>query len=151
MQRAAAGCLANVTFLDPLPRRAMPALLRAAAIGIQSLADIEAFREGTSPNKLMDYIAAGLPVAITYPGWAARLLEASGAGIAPPRAPESFAAGLAALADDAPRRAAMGAAARRLAETRFDRAALAEKFVAVIETAAAGRQPVAPLAPKLAA
>ena len=151
MQRAAAGCLANVTFLDPLPRRAMPALLRAAAIGIQSLADIEAFREGTSPNKLMDYIAAGLPVAITYPGWAARLLEASGAGIAPPREPENFATALAALADDAPRRAAMGAAARRLAETRFDRAALAEKFVAVIEAAAAGRQPVAPLAPKLAA
>jgi len=151
IERAAAEQLANVTFLDPLPRRAMPALLRACAIGIQSLADVEAFREGTSPNKLMDYIASGLPVAITYPGWAARLLEAEGAGIAPPRAPAAFGPALAALADDAPRRAAMGAAARRLAETRFDRAALAEKFIAVIEAAAAGRQQVASLAPRLAA
>lgn len=147
--RAADEGLANVTFLDPLPRRAMPALLRACAIGIQSLADVPAFREGTSPNKLMDYLAAGLPVAITYPGWAARLLEESGAGIAPQR--EDFPAALLALANDAERRAAMGAAARRLAETRFDRAALAEKFVAVIEAAAGGRRQVAALAPRLAA
>lgn len=148
-RRAADEGLANVTFLDPLPRRVMPGLLRACAIGIQALADVPAFREGTSPNKLMDYLAAGLPVAITYPGWAARLLEAEGAGIAPPGA--AFAEALRALAEDPARRAAMGREARRLAEARFDRAALAGKFVAVIEAAVAGRRQVAALAPKLAA
>lgn len=150
MVRAASEGLANVTFLDPLPRRKIPSLLRAGAIGIQSLADVAAFREGTSPNKLMDYIATGLPVVINYPGWAARLLEEADAGIAPARDPAAFAAALAGLAGDAGRRAAMGDAARRLAATRFDRAALAEKFVAVIEAAAARRQ-VASLAPRLAA
>jgi glycosyltransferase involved in cell wall biosynthesis len=58
---------------------------------------------------------------------------------------------LAALAADPDRRAAMGAAARRLAETRFDRASLAATFVAVIEAAAAGQRRIAPLAPPIAA
>jgi glycosyltransferase involved in cell wall biosynthesis len=151
LARARAEGLLNVTFLDAAPRRAMPALFAACGIGLQSLADVPAFHEGTSPNKLMDYFAAGLPVAITYPGWAARLIEAAGAGVAPPRDPAAFAAALVALAADAPRRATMGAAARRLAETRFDRARLAETFVAVIEAAAAGERRVAVLAPRLAA
>jgi glycosyltransferase involved in cell wall biosynthesis len=151
MARAASEQLDNVTFLDPVARRKMPALMAACGIGVQSLADIAAFQEGTSPNKLMDYLAAGLPVAITYQGWAARLLLGAGAGIAPPRDPAAFAAALVALAADAPRRAAMGQAARKLAETRFDRARLAEKFCTVIEAAAAGDRRVAPLAPPLAA
>jgi glycosyltransferase involved in cell wall biosynthesis len=149
--RAAAMQLDNVTFLDPVPRRAMPALLRACAIGIQSLADVPAFQEGTSPNKLMDYLAAGLPVAITYPGWAARLLQAEGAGIAPPRAPQEFAAALLALAREEPRRRGMGQAARRLAEARFDRGQLAAQFVAVIEAAHQNRRQVTRLAPTRAA
>jgi glycosyltransferase involved in cell wall biosynthesis len=151
LARARAEGLLNLTFLDPAPRRAMPALFAACGIGVQSLADVPAFGEGTSPNKLMDYLAAGLPVAITYDGWASRLLAGAGAGIAPPREPGAFAAALVALAADSTRRAAMGAAARQLAETRFDRARLADRFVAVIEAAAAGERRVAPLAPPLAA
>lgn len=151
MARAAVEQLGNVTFLDPVPRRAMPALMAACGIGIQSLADVAAFQEGTSPNKLMDYLAASLPVAITYQGWAARMVLGAGAGIAPPRDPAAFAQELAALAADEARRAAMGQAARLLAETRFDRARLAEKFCAVVEAAAAGDRRVAPLAPPLAA
>lgn len=151
MARAAVEQLGNVTFLDPVPRRAVPALMAACGIGIQSLADVAAFQEGTSPNKLMDYLAASLPVAITYQGWAARMVLGAGAGIAPPRDPAAFAQELAALAADARQRAAMGQAGRRLAETRFDRALLAEKFCAVVEAAAAGDRRVAPLAPPLAA
>lgn len=151
MARAAVEQLGNVTFLDPVPRRAVPALMAACGIGIQSLADVAAFQEGTSPNKLMDYLAASLPVAITYQGWAARMVLGAGAGIAPPRDPAAFAQELAALAADEARRAAMGQAARLLAETRFDRARLAEKFCAVVEAAAAGDRRVAPLAPPLAA
>jgi glycosyltransferase involved in cell wall biosynthesis len=151
MARAAAEQLDNVTFLDPIPRRAMPALMASCGIGIQSLADVAAFQEGTSPNKLMDYFSAGLPVAITYHGWAARMILGARAGIAPPRDPAVFAAALAALAADSRQRAEMGQAARLLAETRFDRARLAEKFCAVVEAAAAGDRRVAPLAPPLAA
>jgi glycosyltransferase involved in cell wall biosynthesis len=149
--RARAQDLGNVTFLDPVPRRAMPGLLRACTVGLQSLADVPAFREGTSPNKLMDYIACGLPVAINYPGWSARMLEAAGAGIAPPRMPAEFARELATLAFDRGRLDSMGRAARQLAETRFDRAVLAERFVAVIEAAAQGKRQVETLAPRLAA
>lgn len=149
--RAQAEQLGNVTFLDPVPRRAMPALMAACGIGIQSLADVAAFQEGTSPNKLMDYFSAGLPVAITYQGWAARMILGAQAGIAPPRDPAAFAAALAGLAADAQQRAAMGQAARHLAESRFDRARLAERFCAVVEATAAGDRRVAPLAPPLAA
>jgi glycosyltransferase involved in cell wall biosynthesis len=149
--RARAQGLDNVTFLDPVPRRAMPALLRTSVVGLQSLQDVPAFHEGTSPNKLMDYIACGLPVVINYPGWSARMLEAADAGMAPPRRPADFARETAALARDSRRRASMGRAARLLAETRFDRVGLAEKFVAVIEAAVQGTRQVGALAPRLAA
>lgn len=151
MARARAEGLDNVTFLDPMPRKTMPGLMAACQIGLQSLDDVRAFQEGTSPNKLMDYLSAGLPVAITYQGWSARMVLGAGAGIAPAREPSTFAAALVALAEDAVLRTRMGAAARQLAEARFDRARLAEKFCAVVEAAAAGERRVAPLAPLLGA
>jgi glycosyltransferase involved in cell wall biosynthesis len=134
-----------------MPRKTMPGLMAACQIGLQSLDDVRAFQEGTSPNKLMDYLSAGLPVAITYQGWSARMVLGAGAGIAPAREPSTFAAALVALAEDAVLRTRMGAAARQLAEARFDRARLAEKFCAVVEAAAAGERRVAPLAPLLGA
>jgi glycosyltransferase involved in cell wall biosynthesis len=108
---------------------------------------VPAFAELTAPNKLMDYLAAALPVVANLGGAAARLLagEEDGApcGIAtPPGDPAALAAALSALADDPARRAAMGAAARAQAERRWDRRLLAERFCEVVEAAA--RPPARP-------
>lgn len=54
--------LRNVYFLDPVPKDAIPALLRAMdCLYIGSL-NPSLYRFGISPNKLMDYMAAGKPI-----------------------------------------------------------------------------------------
>lgn len=136
--RAIAAGLRNIRFLDPLPKPRLAALLAGAQIGLQCLAPVPAFAEWTAPNKLMDYLAAGLPVIANCPGRAARLLEDGPCGLAtPPGNPAALAAALDALAADPVRRAALGSAARLQAEQRWDRRLLADRFCALIERAAA--------------
>lgn len=133
--------LRNLRFLDPLPKPRLAGLLAGADIGLQCLSPVPEFAELTAPNKLMDYLAAGLPVVANLGGAAARLLageEGEGpCGIAtPPGDAAALAAAISALVDDPARRAAMGAAARAQAERRWDRRLLAERFCAVVEAAA---------------
>ncbi|RKJ95348.1 glycosyltransferase family 4 protein, partial [Teichococcus wenyumeiae] len=73
-QAAAERGLNNLSFLDSLPKRRLAALLSGAQVGLQCLAPVPEFAEWTAPNKLMDYLAAGLPVVANLPGRAARLL-----------------------------------------------------------------------------
>lgn len=69
----------NVEFHDPVPKREVPAILRAADAGLMAL-----FR---SPlvhiyfeNKLMDYMGAGLPILAAMEGEQARLIEENDVG-----------------------------------------------------------------------
>lgn len=134
--RAAADGLDNVLFLPPMPKAALAGLLAGAQIGVQCLAPVAAFAELTAPNKLMDYLAAGLPVVANTGGRMARLLADGPAGMVVPAGdPEALAAALCRLAGDPALRARMGAAARGLAEKRWDRRLLARHFCAVIERA----------------
>lgn len=54
--------LKNVQFRDPISKDALPTLLAACDIGLQTLAPFSVFTQGISPNKLFDYMAAGLPI-----------------------------------------------------------------------------------------
>jgi len=142
--RAAREGLDNVTFLDPLPKPRLAALLAGSQIGVQCLAPVPEFAEWTAPNKLMDYLAAGLPVVSNLPGRAARLLDGDGTTFAPcgisvPPGGDGAALGraLAALAADPARRRRLGEAARAQAVLRWDRRLLAERFCSVVEAAAA--------------
>ncbi|WP_337877216.1 glycosyltransferase family 4 protein [Elioraea sp.] len=148
--RATSEGLDNVTFLEPMPRARLATVLKGADVALHCLAPVPAFAEGTSPNKVFEALAAGLPVLTNCPGWLGRELERAEAGTAfPPGHPAPFAEALAALATAPERRAAMAAAAARLAAGRFDRSLLAERFCAVAE-AAAQRAPL-PAAPPLPA
>ncbi|WP_343895555.1 glycosyltransferase family 4 protein [Craurococcus roseus] len=138
MAEAAAAGLANLSFLDPLPKPRLAALLAGSQIGVQCLAPVPEFAEWTAPNKLMDYLAAGLPVVAALGGRAARLLADGPCGIAtPPGHAPALAGTLAALAASPARRAALGAAARAQAVRRWDRRLLAARFCGVVEGAAA--------------
>jgi glycosyltransferase involved in cell wall biosynthesis len=87
----------------------------------------------------MDLLAAGLPVVSNLPGAAARLLAEGGCGVTTgPCDAAGLARLLAAFAERSVNRQAMGAAARRLAERRFDRRLLAARFVATVEATLAG-------------
>jgi glycosyltransferase involved in cell wall biosynthesis len=144
MARASAEGLGDIVrFEPPMPKRALPALMKCSDVGMQILADVPAFYEGTSPNKFFDYLAAGLPVLTNYPGWVADHVTRSGAGIAvTPRNAESFADALVALLEEKDRGtlAARRVASAELGAREFDRTILAARFVATLEHAAALRR-----------
>lgn len=130
--------LENVIFHDPVSKDRLAGLLAATDVGMQILADVPAFYFGTSPNKFFDYLAAGIPVLNNYPGWVADLIMENRCGIAvPPRNPAAFADALQSLAADPEACRAMGKRGRSLAEREFDRVRLADRFVDVLEAAAA--------------
>jgi glycosyltransferase involved in cell wall biosynthesis len=134
--RARARHLDNVTFLDPLPRSDIGALQAGCQIALHLLADVPAFAEWTSPNKLMDGLAAGRPVVTNQPGRAARIVADGPCGIAvPPGDAAALAKALTRLAANPALRAAMGAAARRQAVQHWDHRLLAARFCAVVEAA----------------
>lgn len=128
--------LSNVIFLDPVRKTELVGLLKRADVGLQVLADVPAFYYGTSPNKFFDYIAVGLPVLNNYPGWLADMICEAGCGIAvPPRDPDAFADALVVLADDRTSTRAMSLRARALAEERFARDMLADRWAQWVEGA----------------
>ena len=134
--RAAAKGLSNVTFLDPLPRAALGGLYAGSQVALHLLAGLPDFAEWTAPNKIMDGLAAGLPVVTNQAGRAARIVAEGPSGIAVPAGDAgALADALARLAADPALRARLGAAARRQAATTWDRRRLAERFCVVAEEA----------------
>ena len=132
--RAAREQLHNVEFRDPVPKTAMPELLASCHAGLMVLRDAPLFAYGVSPNKLFDYLAAGLPVVCNVPGEVAAMLGSSGAG---EQAADSTAGALAAairrLAARPPAaRAAMGEAGRAWVGAEHGRAVLAQRLDAAL-------------------
>ena len=80
MAQAAQLRLDNVEFRDPITKSEIPQLFAAADVGLHCLADIPLFHHGVSPNKLYDYMAAGLPVVTNTPGEVASMVDEAGAG-----------------------------------------------------------------------
>ena len=89
--RAKQKCLKQVFFYPFIPKTELAVLFAECDLGLQILKNVPEFYEGTSPNKFFDYISAGLPVLINYPGWVKRLIESYKLGYyAPPNDPEQF-------------------------------------------------------------
>jgi glycosyltransferase involved in cell wall biosynthesis len=134
LDRARRESLDNCIFLDPLPKRVLVSLQKHMDVGLMVLANVPAFYNGTSPNKFFDYLSAGLPVLINYPGWLARFVDEERCGVVvPPGDARAFADGLVRLADSSRERASMSLQARQLAEQRFARDRLAGEFVEFVE------------------
>lgn len=135
--------LPNLLFLDPMPKTELARLMHRVDVGIQCFVDIEIIFNTSAPNKFFDYISAGLPVVINYPGWTADLIASENVGRpVPPRDPGAMAEAIAWLADHPDEARAMGRRGRLLAERRFDRQRFADQAVDLFEQLASG----APLA-----
>jgi glycosyltransferase involved in cell wall biosynthesis len=130
LQRQAANRgLINVVFHPPVSKAQLAGLMAATDAGLQILDNVPAFYYGTSPNKFFDYIAAGLPVLINYPGWLANLVQEHECGfVVPPDDAVSFAEALIHASDCRGELPSMGKRARMLAHAQFDRRMLADQF-----------------------
>lgn len=118
--------LGNVTFLDPVRKVEVPATLRQLDAAILHLTHVDVFRYGISPNKLFDYMAAGLPVVFACRSWNDPVRDA-GAGLSlVPDDPVALAEAIATMAAlPVAKRRELGAAGRRYVEAHHDLARLA--------------------------
>jgi glycosyltransferase involved in cell wall biosynthesis len=109
-------------------------VLAEADAGLMVLRDAELFSFGVSPNKLFDYLGAGLPVVCNVPGEVAELARASGAGVqAADASAGALADAVARLAGEgAEARAAMGQAGREWVAREHGREVLAERLDAAL-------------------
>lgn len=122
--------LTNVVFHDPVNKVQLAGLMASADLGLQILANVPAFYYGTSPNKFFDYIASGLPVLINYPGWLAEIIDEHQCGFAvEPDNPVAFANALEQAVVNRSALKIMGQKGLMLARGRFERHALADKWV----------------------
>jgi glycosyltransferase involved in cell wall biosynthesis len=125
--------LTNVVFRPPVPKQRIPEVLAAADAGLHCLADLDLFRSAVSPNKLYDYMAAGLPSITNTMGAVAEMVEASGAGIA--TAPSGIADGIRTLlATSGEERAALGVAGRAFIHAHRSREAMARRLEGLLDT-----------------
>lgn len=125
--------LTNVVLADPVPRRRIPSVLSACDVGLLILRDSPSMQR-VLPNKLFDYMFAGLPTVTNFPGTSRGVLEEIGAGLgADATDPADLAAVLERLADDPEARNEMGRRARRAGMERFSRQVLAHRLMWVFE------------------
>jgi len=139
--RAKKEALDAIIFLDPLPKNKLTQFIASADLGMQILANVPAFYDGTSPNKFFDYLSAGLPVINNYPGWLAEKILAYDCGfVVSPGDPIAFADQLEEALRDKNRLKEMGKRAQQLAETEFDRKILSKQWVNILESVVVANQ-----------
>jgi glycosyltransferase involved in cell wall biosynthesis len=126
--------LNNVTFKGLFDKSKYNEVLAEIDVGMQILLNIEAFYYGTSPNKFFDYLAAGKPVLVNYPGWMSDLVSESDCGIAvKPDDAVAFADAIQILASRKNDFNAMGIRARMLAEKEFSQTNILPRLVRFVE------------------
>ncbi|MFZ5973679.1 MAG: glycosyltransferase family 4 protein [Bacteroidota bacterium] len=124
--------LSNVVFLDLMPKTALIGYVQQALASVVPLKPIPVF-DTSSPNKLFESMAAGVPVIQTTQGWIKDFLHEHGAGITVDGTkPRQLAEALIQLKDDASLRAAMGLRAAEVARQFFDKDYLADKMLRIL-------------------
>ena len=121
--------LFNCIFLDPVSKKDLLKYLNASDIGLMILANIPAFYYGTSPNKFFDYLAAGLPILVNYPGWMSEIVLKNNCGIfVEPDNANNFANQLIELSANSNRLKELSENARKVAENEFSRLKICSDF-----------------------
>ena len=138
-QQAADMGLPNVTFIDPVPKRQVPASLARAGLCLLPYQDRELFA-GALPNKVFDYLAAARPVLASAPvGELTRLVDTAGCGWnVAPEDPAAMATAIREAAADPAGAHRRGEQGRDYALAHYDRRALAARFVSLVDDLAVG-------------
>ncbi len=128
--------LDNVRFLPYVPKTELPGILAACDVGLMILANVG--ERPVTPNKIFDYMFAGLPSIVNFPGPTAEMVRAEGVGVeSDPADPGDLADRVAHWADRPDEARSIGALARQIGMGKYDRtviaAQLAEQFAEVVE------------------
>jgi glycosyltransferase involved in cell wall biosynthesis len=123
--------------LPSIPKDQIASTLIQADAGLAILLPVDAYKT-TYPNKVFDYMAAGLPVVLAIDGVIRSVVEdAEGGLFAQPGDPEAIAEAVRRLAKDPVLADKLGQAGRRCVEGDFDRQRLAAKMALIMEKTAA--------------
>lgn len=124
--------LANVIFLDLMPKTTLVAYIQQALASVIPLKPIPVF-DTSSPNKLFESMAAGVPVIQTTQGWIKDFLTTHQAGFTVDgNSPRELADLLIRLKDDEELAVDIGIKAKKVAEKYFDKNYLADQMLNAI-------------------
>lgn len=133
--------LPNVQFIDQQPREKVTEFYAACDVGIVCLRNSPRFRE-VLPSKIFEYLGMERPVVLSVAGEAAKLVRLANAGICvPPEDVDAMAAAVESLAHDRERLDAMGRDGRAYVRQHFDRRALAQKYLVILDAVRVGAAP----------
>lgn len=134
MQQCATYKLTNVKFLGRFPMKDTSEIVNFCDVSIVSFMDLPILYTN-SPNKLFDSLSAGKPILVNSAGWTKDMVEENRCGYyVNPKRPEDLIKKVLFLKDNPDEVATMGANARRLAETVYDKSILCRQFVTVVES-----------------
>ena len=134
LERSKREFLNNCVFYDPVPKIKLNDIFCRSNVGLMVLKNLPEFYYGTSPNKFFDYISAGMPVINNYPGWLSEIIKENNCGeVVNPNNAVAFADALEKLADDKDLCKYYGTNSRKLAEQKFSRNDLVDKFISFLE------------------
>ncbi|MDO8914766.1 MAG: glycosyltransferase family 4 protein [Coriobacteriia bacterium] len=124
-----------VAFFDPVPFRTLMCYTAAADVGVIPLVGSCLSYVTAAPNKLFEFMMAGIPVAATDLPDMARVVRETGCGtlISDPTSPEAIAAAVRALIDDPEAARTAGARGRAAALARYNWEVEAPKMLAVFD------------------
>lgn len=126
--------LENVVFLDLMPKSALVGYIQHALVSVIPLKPIPVF-DTSSPNKLFESMAAGVPVIQTTQGWIKTFLEEHKTGFTVDgNQPQQLADLLIRLKDDPTLATETGAKGSGVAMKFFDKDYLADKMLQVLKS-----------------
>lgn len=132
-ERVRAERLSNVEFRDPLPKAQLALLLNACDVGVHSVKSLSVLATGMSPNKLFDYMAAGLPVVSNAEEGLRRVTLDGDCGHL--GGPQSLRESLRGVYEATPeQRKVWGAHGKEVVTTRFSRSAAATTLGSLLQT-----------------
>lgn len=132
MQRAGEMGLTNVRFIDYVPKTVLPGILANCDVGMMILANVG--ERPVTPNKIFDYMFAGLPAIVNFPGPTIEMVRGDGTGVyADPTRPEEMARQIVYWAEHPEEAKTIGAHARQIAFSKYDRGSIARQLVQAFE------------------
>ncbi|PKO18238.1 MAG: glycosyltransferase WbuB [Chloroflexi bacterium HGW-Chloroflexi-10] len=127
--------LSNVSWVDPIEKNEIGKFFSEMDAGIAILKPIDLYKT-TYPNKVFDYMAAGLPVVLAIDGVIRDVVEEANAGIfVKPGSPEDFAEKIKILIDDPKNLKQLGINGKLYMKQNFDRNLFSGKLLEIMEDA----------------